>query len=261
MLSSVHIGTLAARRSAPKLGQSITLKHPVTLNIGSLSHFSTAPRLAVATKKPSPANQYDRFVFPTSLPPTNRTLNPCVESLLWSVALSALEKKQKREINSLQNSLDSLRIAQMPTTNAVPNNPNQVTSPKQPQQRQQQQRTFQVMNRNARKAKRANHGKRPCSRVRRRWKVKKWANTSRRGWWVCGIFLSELCSCKTDFGESLVNRHLWLITESRKIFLQWISVCVVEVKLIYSLMDMKFLKKLLNAFLWTSQLDLISLRS
>jgi hypothetical protein len=37
------------------------------------------------------------------------------------------------------------------------------------------------MNRNARKAKRANHGKRPCSRDRRRWKTKKWANTSRRG--------------------------------------------------------------------------------
>jgi hypothetical protein len=49
------------------------------------------------------------------------------------------------------------------------------------QQQQQQQRTFQVMNRNARKAKRANHGKRPCSRIRRRYKVKKWANTCRKG--------------------------------------------------------------------------------
>lgn len=40
-------------------------------------------------------------------------------------------------------------------------------------------RVFQMMNRNARKGKRANRGKRPCSRVRRRWKKRSWANTSR----------------------------------------------------------------------------------
>ena len=41
--------------------------------------------------------------------------------------------------------------------------------------------TIRFMNRNARKAKRANHGKRPCSRIRRRYKTKKWANTCRKG--------------------------------------------------------------------------------
>ena len=41
--------------------------------------------------------------------------------------------------------------------------------------------TIRYMNRNARKAKRANHGKRPCSRIRRRYKTKKWANTCRKG--------------------------------------------------------------------------------
>lgn len=55
----------------------------------------------------------------------------------------------------------------------------------QQQQQQQQQPkkdiTVRYMNRNARKAKRANHGKRPCSRIRRRYKTKKWANTCRKG--------------------------------------------------------------------------------
>jgi hypothetical protein len=54
----------------------------------------------------------------------------------------------------------------------------------QQQQQQQQQKkdiTVRFMNRNARKAKRANHGKRPCSRIRRRYKTKKWANTCRKG--------------------------------------------------------------------------------
>ena len=55
----------------------------------------------------------------------------------------------------------------------------------QPQLQQQQQQkkdiTVRYMNRNARKAKRANHGKRPCSRIRRRYKTKKWANTCRKG--------------------------------------------------------------------------------
>ena len=85
-----------------------------------------------------------------------------------------MQKKQKEDINGLERMLDTLRIARLPTTISTPTPTSGVTNP-------QQQRTFQVMNRNARKAKRANHGKRPCSRIRRRYKVKKWANTSRKG--------------------------------------------------------------------------------
>jgi hypothetical protein len=83
------------------------------------------------------------------------------------VALQDLKKKRE-EINNLQWLMDKMKIATLPSP--VPSE-GQSTS----------QHTFQVMNRNARKAKRANHGKRPCSRDRRRWKTKKWANTSRRG--------------------------------------------------------------------------------
>jgi hypothetical protein len=85
---------------------------------------------------------------------------------MLKIVLQDLKRKQS-EINNLQWLMDKMKIAQLPTT----------TVPSQ----SGDQHTFQVMNRNARKAKRANHGKRPCSRDRRRWKTKKWANTSRRG--------------------------------------------------------------------------------
>jgi hypothetical protein len=94
-----------------------------------------------------------------------------VEGQLWRTALEEIKRKQRDEINNLQWLKESLRMAQMtPSTATVT-----TTNPQQPQN------TFQVMNRNARKAKRANHGKRPCSRDRRRWKTRSWANPSRRG--------------------------------------------------------------------------------
>jgi len=40
---------------------------------------------------------------------------------------------------------------------------------------------YQMMNRNARKPKKANHGKRPCSRYKRRKKSRKYGNPN-RGW-------------------------------------------------------------------------------
>lgn len=106
------------------------------------------------------------------LSPPSPQQNNSVEGKVWRTALENIQRKQKDEINNLQWLKDSLRVAQMtPLTKstATTNNP------------EQSEHTFQIMNRNARKAKRANHGKRPCSRDRRRWKTRSWANTSRRG--------------------------------------------------------------------------------
>lgn len=105
------------------------------------------------------------------LPVENKQQHNSVEGKLWRTALENIQRKQKDEINNLQWLKDSLRVAQMtPLTKSTA-----TTNP------EQSQHTFQIMNRNARKAKRANHGKRPCSRDRRRWKTRSWANTSRRG--------------------------------------------------------------------------------
>lgn len=104
-------------------------------------------------------------------PVENKQQHNSVEGKLWRTALENIQRKQKDEINNLQWLKDSLRVAQMtPLTKSTA-----TTNP------EQSQHTFQIMNRNARKAKRANHGKRPCSRDRRRWKTRSWANTSRRG--------------------------------------------------------------------------------
>eukprot|EP00580_Thalassiosira_gravida_P001918 CAMPEP_0201622206 /NCGR_PEP_ID=MMETSP0492-20130828/47288_1 /ASSEMBLY_ACC=CAM_ASM_000837 /TAXON_ID=420259 /ORGANISM="Thalassiosira gravida, Strain GMp14c1" /LENGTH=169 /DNA_ID=CAMNT_0048091789 /DNA_START=9 /DNA_END=518 /DNA_ORIENTATION=+ len=166
------LGKLAASgRPAQLIAQSIASKS----HIGSLSLFSSASSLATASKKPSqrPSDQFGRFILPTTILPSSSS--PAVaENPVWRTALlQQLQKKKKEEVNSLQCMLDSLRIARLPT-NKPP-----TTTVVVPEQ--QQQHTFQVMNRNARKPKRANHGKRPCSRIRRRYKFKKWANTSRRG--------------------------------------------------------------------------------
>ena len=160
----------------------------------SLGYFSTAALPASASKKlPTPGNNnYSRFLPPTTMvpplvpspppfPPSHRRINDTssidAETTNLVMALQNLQKKEETGINKLQWMLDSLRIARiLPTSTTV--------LPVQPQrstQQQQQHRTFQIMNRNARKAKRANHGKRPCSRIRRRYKVKAWANTSRKG--------------------------------------------------------------------------------
>ncbi|KAL7534570.1 hypothetical protein ACHAXR_005964 [Thalassiosira sp. AJA248-18] len=171
MMASFGMLTASSRRSAPLIAQSITSKS----HLAPLSLFSTASSPAAATKKPSPpGNNYGRFVLPTTMiPPSSPTPNNAV----WRTALQNLQKTQKEEMNNLQWIMDKLRIARLPTNN-TPTSTTTVVVPKQPSQ---QQHTFQVMNRNARKPKRANHGKRPCSRIRRRFKIKKWANTSRRG--------------------------------------------------------------------------------
>merc|ERR1719203_455566 len=157
-------GKLAARsRSAPMIIQSIAPKS----HIGSLSLFSTAP--AAALKNPSPPGNGRSPILPTKILPPS----PAPENLVWKIALQDVQKKQKDDINGLQWMLDSLRIARMPTSGT----PTAVVVPKPAEQHH----IFQAMNRNARKPKRANHGKRPCSRIRRRYKVKKWANTSRKG--------------------------------------------------------------------------------
>ena len=127
--------------------------------LGSVSFFSSAA--------PIKSEEYKQIIY--GVPPSS-TFNrqPTTENLTWRTALL---QHQKNDINYLENMLDSLRIARIPPPPPLNNT---TSTPQQQQQQQQQQHTFQVMNRNARKAKRANHGKRPCSRVRRRFKVKKW---------------------------------------------------------------------------------------
>ena len=114
------------------------------------------------------------------------------ESQVMRTAMQELQR-QKNEIVKLERMLDTFRIASLPARGQAPRRRAQhellraATLPTtlpgnntaSSTQNQGMQHTFQVMNRNARKAKRANHGKRPCSRIRRRYKVKKWANTSR----------------------------------------------------------------------------------
>lgn len=138
--------------------------------VGSLSLFSSAP--AAASIKPSPISHFQPFVLPTKLLPIPLCNTPASDSSsVLKIALQDLKRKQT-DINNLQWLMDRMKIVKMPTdTVSLPESTSQGT----------QQRKFQVMNRNARKAKRANHGKRPCSRDRRRWKTKKWANTSRKG--------------------------------------------------------------------------------
>lgn len=132
--------------------------------IGGFSYFSTSPSAALS--EPSLVNQYQRFnPPPASLPANLPSKNPTTEKIIFKTALQDLKKEQE-EINYLQSLIDQMKIALMPSSPTV-----DLAS----------RHIFQVMNRNARKAKRANHGKRPCSRDRRRWKIKKWANTSRRG--------------------------------------------------------------------------------
>ncbi|KAL3811535.1 hypothetical protein ACHAXA_010311 [Cyclostephanos tholiformis] len=198
----------ASIRSAPPIARSIASKS----SIGFISLFSTAPS-AASKKSPPPDDRYGRFTSTTTLMPShNNRGDGIAERLVWKSVLEYTRKKQNENINNLQYMLESLRIARMPsntpTTVGVAEPPRQqeqkgdyndiqwtkvslriallprttseaLGSPFRPHQHQR--RTFQVMNRNARKPKRANHGKRPCSRIRRRYKVKKWANTCRKG--------------------------------------------------------------------------------
>ncbi|KAL7479490.1 hypothetical protein ACHAW6_005218 [Cyclotella cf. meneghiniana] len=138
--------------------------------VASLSRFSSAPN--AASIKPSPISHFKPVVLPTKLLPIPLCNTPVLDSnSVLKIALQDLKRKQK-DIDNLHWLLERMKIGRMPTnTVSLPESTSQAT----------QQRTFQVMNRNARKAKRANHGKRPCSRDRRRWKTKKWANTSRKG--------------------------------------------------------------------------------
>ena len=134
-------------------------------HIGSMFLFSS--HAAASKKIISPINQYQRFNLPSKLLPTSPSNNISqVNNTAYKVVLQHLQKKRE-EINNLQWLMDKMKMATLtPSTTVV--------SPTT-------RRTFQALNRNARKAKKANHGKRPCSRDRRRWKIKKWANTSRRG--------------------------------------------------------------------------------
>jgi len=142
-------------------------------SIGSISLLSSAAAPAAISKR-GDDHQIGRFL-PTSILPAH-THN--TESLILRTAIQDLNK-EKKNINSLEKMLETLRIARvLPSSTKSTSSPVGLPIKQQPDE---QQHTFQAMNRNARKAKRANHGKRPCSRIRRRYKVKKWANTSRRG--------------------------------------------------------------------------------
>ena len=144
---------------------SVSAPHVSPRLVGGVAFFSASP--SAALNRPSLINQYQRFNLPTTLlPKILPNKSPTIERAILKTALQDLKKKQV-EINNLQWLKDQMKTAMMPSS--------------APTTDLASQHTFQVMNRNARKAKRANHGKRPCSRDRRRWKIKKWANTSRRG--------------------------------------------------------------------------------
>ena len=169
---------MLAARGSRSAAATTYLQSSRSQYVGSISLFSSADPSAASKQQSPRSNQYGRLISPTTiLPPSQTPSNRRVtENLVWRTALlQDIQKKQKEDINGLERMLDTLRIARLPTTTSTPTpKTSGVSNP-------QQQRTFQVMNRNARKAKRANHGKRPCSRIRRRYKVKKWANTSRKG--------------------------------------------------------------------------------
>lgn len=191
-MTMASFGKLAAAccRSAPSTTRSLAATTSHT--IGFFSTAAAAPTAASKKQPTTPGNNYTRYLPPTTLvpptplptllppTPTHRRVINSIDTETNNhlvIALQNLQKKEKTEINKLQWMLDALRIAHIlpPSSTGT----SQLVRPVQ--QQQQQHRTFQVMNRNARKAKRANHGKRPCSRVRRRYKVKAWANTSRKG--------------------------------------------------------------------------------
>lgn len=149
-------------------------------SIGSISLLSSAAA-PIAISKRGDGHQLGQFI-PTSILPVqtyNHNVNN-TECLILRTAIQDLNE-EKKNINSLEKMLETLRIARVLPTTSTKSTSSQVELPTKQQPDEQQQHTFQAMNRNARKAKRANHGKRPCSRIRRRYKVKKWANTSRRG--------------------------------------------------------------------------------
>lgn len=175
----------------------------------ALSFFSSVALPAAVLKTPPipSGDNYTRFLPPTTMVPPHLPLTPApshrrindnsidAEGKNLVMALQNLKRNEEAEINKLQWTMDSLRIARfLPLSkntsssvglvrpdDIVPTYLPRQQQSQQPQEQKPQHRTFQVMNRNARKAKRANHGKRPCSRIRRRYKVKAWANTSRKG--------------------------------------------------------------------------------
>ena len=152
------LGKLSVCRSTPGVVKSITAKSL----LGSLSPLSTADQFVATSKKPSRPASEQHF----SLPPSPAFINNrAAEYGVWKTALQDLQEKEKAKITTLQCMLDSLRVACLPTDALM----------------QQRRDVYQVMNRNARKPKRANHGKRPCSRIKRRYQKKKWQNPSRRG--------------------------------------------------------------------------------
>ena len=169
------MAALLARSSGTTL-QSIVSKS----SIGSISLLSSAAAVApIAIPKRVDDHQLGRFLPTSVLPKPNKHVNN-TESLILRTAIQDLNK-EKKNIISLEKMLETLRIARVLPTKRTTTTSSPVVLPPKQQPDEQQQHTFQAMNRNARKAKRANHGKRPCSRIRRRYKVKKWANTSRRG--------------------------------------------------------------------------------
>lgn len=164
----------------------------LTTNLGRLARSISGPTSRALSSSISVASIGKRDLPARPRGPRDLPFNH-VESQVMRTAMQELHR-QKKEINELERLLDTFRIASLPVHGhhaprrrpqhellrvaTLPGNSmpcNTATST----QNQEMQHTFQVMNRNARKAKRANHGKRPCSRIRRRYKVKKWANTSR----------------------------------------------------------------------------------
>lgn len=163
----------------------------MTTNLGRFARSISGCQWRLPTRTLSSSTNAAASIGKRDLPAPRHLPFNHAESQVMRTAMQELQR-QKNEIVELERMLDTFRIASLPARGQAPRRRAQhevlraATLPgtgtgntASSTQNQGMQHTFQVMNRNARKAKRANHGKRPCSRIRRRYKVKKWANTSR----------------------------------------------------------------------------------
>ncbi len=156
-------GLLVSPSIACKVGREIPKSH-----IGRLSLLSSIANKAAAGTNSSTTDHYGRCNLPaTMLRYINAPLTRIAHGQPFNIPLVDITRRENDETDELKRLLYSLQMAQLSSPFISRAN--------------MQQHMFQVMNRNGRKAKRANRGKRPCSRVRRHWKTKNWANTSRRG--------------------------------------------------------------------------------
>ncbi len=162
MLSSL-LRTGVVRQSVPR---TVTLSRTLSSSYSSLEKVEQV----VHTRRPNNNNSDDTL---------NKNRSQLQVALLQE--MKRVSQEQKR-VDDLISTIQSLKVGSVPSP-PVPNN-NQINrtdsdSGSSIVQLPDMIGEFQVMNRNARRPKRANHGKRPVSRIKRREKRRKWGNHRR----------------------------------------------------------------------------------